>query len=59
VAVRYVEEDILKSAPDIKTDSIQIMIIQLYPQQFSDRLKNKPFGFANATEFNPVAFDDR
>jgi hypothetical protein len=58
LAKRYVKEDILKSFPNIKIDSIQIMIIQLYPRQFSERLSNKPFGHANASEFIPIPFED-
>ena len=58
LAKRYVKEDILKSLPNTKIDSIQIMVIQLYPRQFSERLSNKPFGHANATEFVPIPFED-
>lgn len=58
LAKRYVKRDILSSFATTKIDSIQIMIIQLYPKQFSERLSNKPFGYANAIEFNAIAFKD-
>ena len=58
LAIRYVKEDVAKSFPNKKNDSIQIMLIQLYPKQFSERLSKKPFGYANSTEFQPVAFED-
>jgi len=56
LAKRYVQEDAMKSL-QVKPDSIQFMIIQLYVRQYSERLSNKPFGYANATEFDPIAFD--
>jgi hypothetical protein len=37
-------------------DSLQLLVIQLYPKQFSERLSAKPFGFASSTEFRPVPF---
>jgi len=37
-------------------DSLQLLVIQLYPKQFSDRLSKKPFGFASSTEFKPIQF---
>lgn len=56
LAKKYVTRDIAKSFPTKKIDSLQIMIIQLYPKQFSERLTNKPFGYAYSIEFSPVAF---
>jgi hypothetical protein len=58
LARKFVIKDALKSFRGIAIDSLQIMIIQLYPKQFSERLSNKPFGYANATEFTPVAFNE-
>jgi Family of unknown function (DUF5819) len=55
-AKKYVMQDITKTGYTAQIDSLQIMIIQLYPKQFSERLTNKPFGYANSTEFNPVAY---
>jgi len=59
LAKRYVRKDVMQSSPVAKIDSIQIMIIQLYPKQFSERLSNKPFGYANATEFAPISFNNK
>jgi len=58
LAKKYVKQDIAKSFPGTSVDSIQIMIIQLYPKQFSERLSSKPFGFASSAEFIPVPFND-
>ncbi|MCW3109940.1 MAG: hypothetical protein JWQ09_4446 [Segetibacter sp.] len=58
LAKKYVKRDIEKSFNYTRIDSIQIMVIQLYPKQFSERLTNKPFGYANSIEFNPIAFSD-
>jgi hypothetical protein len=58
LAKRYVKEDILHSLNEAAIDSIQIMVIQLYPRQFSERRINKPFGYARAIEFRPVSFKD-
>lgn len=56
LARKYVIQNALKSFPGLQVDSMQLMLIQLYPKQFSERQSNKPFGFANAIEFSPVAF---
>jgi len=58
LAKRYVKKDIEGYTIEGKIDSIQIMVIQLYPKQFSDRMSNKPFGFANPTEFPSVPYDE-
>ena len=50
-AVRYT----MRNAPCASPDELQFMIMQLYPTQYSERHKPKPFSFANALEFEPVA----
>lgn len=49
-AIRYT----LHSAPCAAPESVQFMVVQLYPVQFSERHRPRPFSFANATEFEPV-----
>ncbi len=49
-ATRYA----LRSAPCAAPASLQFMVVQIYPVQFSERHKPRPFSFANATEFEPV-----
>jgi len=39
--------------------SVQLLVVQLYPTQFSERKLKKPFSFANAYEFVPVPVDAR
>lgn len=56
LARNYVKQDIAKSFPGKRVDSLQLMIIQLYPKQFSERHSNKPFGYAHSVEFKPVSF---
>ena len=35
--------------------SVQVMVAQLYPTQFSERNRKKPFSFANIYDYAPVA----
>lgn len=48
-----------RNAPCASPDAVQFMVVQLYPTQFSERLRPKPFSFANAIEFDPVFFRGR
>lgn len=54
-AVRYT----IRDTPCPSPDAVQFMVVQLYPTQYSERLKPKPFSFANAIEFEPVALRGR
>lgn len=49
-AIRYTA----RHAPCAAPESLQFMVVQIYPVQFSERHKRRPFSFANATEFEPV-----
>jgi hypothetical protein len=54
LALKYVRRDLLKTQSII--DSVQLMVVQIYPNQFSERLSKKPFGFVNTTEIKPIAY---
>lgn len=59
LALRYAITDFKAGKQDgAKPDSLQLLVIQLYPKQFSERLSGKPFGFASSTEFRPVPFPE-
>ena len=49
-AVRYT----MRHTPCASPDALQFMVVQLYPTQYSERHKTKPFSFANAFEYEPV-----
>ena len=48
-----------RNAPCASPDALQFMVVQLYPTQFSERMKPKPFSLANAIEFDPVVLRGR
>jgi hypothetical protein len=49
----------MRNTPCASPDAVQFMVVQLYPTQFSERMKPKPFSFANAIEFDPVVLRTR
>jgi Family of unknown function (DUF5819) len=57
LALRFVTRDIEKGYSGIpKPDSLQLMLAQLYPKQFSERLSPKPFSYAETIELVPDLF---
>jgi Family of unknown function (DUF5819) len=57
LAMRFVTRDIEKGYGGIsKPDSVQLMLAQLYPKQFSERLNPKPFSYAETIELTPELF---
>jgi hypothetical protein len=57
LAVRFVSRDIEKGyAGIVRPDSLQLMLAELYPRQFSERLSTRPFSFAQTIEIGPDVF---
>ena len=46
----------VRNAP-CRASSVQFLVAQLYPTQFSERKKQKPFSFGNIFEYDPVRVD--
>jgi hypothetical protein len=56
-AVRYVIDDYQTSDRNaFQPDSIQMLVVQIYPKQYSERLSAKPFGLASSVEFRPLKY---
>ncbi|HEX3067383.1 MAG TPA: DUF5819 family protein [Thermoanaerobaculia bacterium] len=44
----------VRNSPCAAPSFVRLMVIQVYPTQFSERMHPKPFSFANIFEFDPV-----
>jgi hypothetical protein len=57
LAIRFVTRDIEKGyTTRVIPDSLQLMLIELYPKQFSERLSPRPFSYAQTIEMTPDIF---
>jgi hypothetical protein len=57
LALRFAIKDIEKGyTGSSKPDSLQLMLAELYPKQFSERLSSRPFSYAQTIEMAPDIF---
>lgn len=57
LALRFVTKDIENGYNgNLRPDSIQLMLAELYPRQFSERLSSRPFSYAQTIEMKPDGF---
>jgi len=57
LSLRFVSRDIEKGYDTgLHPDSLQLMLVELYPKQFSERLSSRPFSYAQTIEMAADTF---